>query len=305
MPELPEVQTTAKILNKLAKGRTITAIWTDYDSPYYYNKINIKDPKYFRYFQKRVTGQKIIKVWRRAKNVLIELQNKQTILIHMKMTGQLLYGKYAQSVDKNCAGPAWRPTKEGPLKNPFSRFVHLVFSLDNNFHIAFSDMRKFGTIKLLENAGQIHEEFKKVGPEPLQKDFNFKKFSEKILLAKKAPVKTALMNPNIIAGIGNIYSDEILFASKVLPERKVDSLTKVEMKLIFNNLKKILLKGISLGGDSMSDYRNPYGEKGNFQLHHQVYGRKGEKCLRRKCLGLIKRKVINGRSAHYCSLCQK
>ncbi len=307
MPELPEVQTTAEILNKLVKGRAIVSVWTDYNSPYYYGKDNIKDPKYFKFFRSAICGKNIIRVYRRAKNVLIEINDPasgtvSTILIHMKMTGQLLYGKYKKSPRTKFK---WVAAEDGPLKNSFSRFIHLVFELNNGMHIAFSDMRKFGTIKLLENDTQFQEEFKKTGPEPLLKGFNFKTFSEKISSKESSPIKTALMNPSIVAGVGNIYSDEILFASKIMPDHKVSSLTITEQKLIFKNLKKLLLKGMELGGDSMSDYRNPYGEKGKFQLCHKVYGRKGEKCLRKKCFGVISRKVINGRSTHFCPKCQK
>lgn len=305
MPELPEVHTTAQILNKLAKGRTIIDVWTDYDSAYYYGKLNIKDPKYFKYFRNNIRDQKIIKVWRRAKNVLIKLGNEQVISVHMKMTGQLLYGKYTKMNQEMENSFMWKASTKGPLQNPFSRFIHLVFILDNGMHIAFSDMRKFATIKLLENKVQLVKEFEKIGPEPLEKNFNLKKFKERMLAVNNSLVKTALMNPAVIAGVGNIYSDEILFASKILPYREVSTLSDSDFSLIFKNLKKILLKGINLGGDSMSDYRNPYGEKGHFQLHHKVYGRKNENCMTKNCKDIIERKMIGGRSAHFCPNCQK
>lgn len=305
MPELPEVHTTATILNKLTAGRKIKSVWTDYDSPYYYGKDNIKDPKYFRKFACELAGKKIIQVWRRAKNVLIDIEGGQTILIHMKMTGQLLYGKY-KKVDPKKHVFAWQAANEkSPLRDPFSRFIHLVFELDNGKHIAFSDMRKFGTVKLIADERAYSEEFGKIGPEPLDADFIFKYFVEIMSKKPNGFVKTVLMDPSVISGIGNIYSDEILFESKILPDRKVSSLSGAELKSIFNNTKKLLEKGINLGGDSMSDYRNPYGEKGNFQLHHKVYGRKNEKCLHRGCNGKISRKVIRGRSSHYCPVCQK
>ncbi len=303
MPELPEVHTTATILNRLVKGRVIKSVWTDYNSPYYYGKNNIKDPKYFRKFSAMIKNKKIIRVKRRAKNILIDIEGDKTILIHMKMTGQLLYGKYKQS---NGGEYGWQPVDEkSPLKNPFSRFIHLIIVLDDQNHIAFSDMRKFGTIKLLVGEKAYSAEFRKMGPEPLDQKFNFEAFRKQISSKPGGHVKTVLMNPEVISGIGNIYSDEILFASKIMPTRKTSSLSRPDLRLIFKQTKRILKMGIELGGDSMSDYRNPYGEKGGFQLHHKVYGRKKKKCFRRGCNGTISRVVINGRSAHFCPVCQK
>lgn len=299
MPELPEVHTTATILNNLVNGKTIKSVWTDYDSPYFYGKDNIKDPKYFRKFKRGVKNKKIIKVWRRAKNVLIDIEGGETILIHMKMTGQLLYGKYGKKKG------VWQAIEEGPLQNPFSRFIHLVFELDDGKHIAFSDMRKFGTVKLIGDEKAYNEEFGNIGPEPLEKDFTLKVLKERLSKKPNGYIKTVLMDPTVLVGVGNIYADEVLFASKILPERTVSSLSEAELKLIHTNIKRLLTKGITFGGDSMSDYRNPYGEKGKFQLHHKVYQRRGEKCLRRGCNGIIERKVINTRGSHYCSKCQK
>ena len=108
------------------------------------------------------------------------------------------------------------------------------------------------------------------------------------------------MDQNIIAGIGNIYSDEILWESSVHPERKVSTLKEKEMKIMFKTLKEILKKGINFGGDSMSDYRDINGERGKFQIYHEAYRRAGEKCRKRNCKGIIKRKIVNGRSAHFC-----
>ena len=113
------------------------------------------------------------------------------------------------------------------------------------------------------------------------------------------------MNQNLISGIGNIYSDEILWASGIHPERTVLSLTNSNYACLIKNIKEILSKGIDFDGDSLSDYRNPYGERGEFQLHHNVYRRTNQRCKRKKCTGIIERKILNGRSAHFCPQCQK
>ncbi len=118
-------------------------------------------------------------------------------------------------------------------------------------------------------------------------------------------IKTALMDQALVVGIGNIYSDELLWMSKLRPERRVESLSDTELKLMTKSAKEVLSKGIDFGGDSMSDYRNPHGVPGEFQLHHNAYRRTGKPCNRKGCDGVIQRKVINGRSAHFCDTCQK
>ena len=319
MPELPEVQTTATILNKLVSGKTILDVWTDYNSDYHAGKNNIKNPEFFKKFRKEVSGEKIIRVWSRAKNVLIELENGKTILVHMKMTGHLLYGTYSKIKkskgkiaiqnlkfkDKTKEQVRWIPIEPEALKDPFSRFIHLVFILTDGKHIAFSDMRKFATITLVPNKESLNKHFEKIGPEPLEKSFDWRALRTRLLLRPNGNIKTVLMNHNIVAGIGNIYSDEILWASKIHPERKVSSLSITDMKEILKWIKKLLEKGIDFGGDSMSDYRNPMGEKGDFQNHHNVYRRKGKPCLRKNCKGTIARKIIGQRSAHFCDTCQR
>jgi formamidopyrimidine-DNA glycosylase len=302
MPELPEVQTTASILNTLVKNNKIVDVWTDLDSPYFKGKENIKDPVYFKKFGKEITGKKILKVWRRAKNVLIDIEGDKTILIHMKMTGHLLFGKYEYDKKKN----KWTPVeKNSPLADPFNRFIHLVFTLDNGNHIAFSDMRKFASVSLIPDKKVFYEKMKKIGPEPLDDSFDLEVLKERLGKKPNGKVKTILMDLEIIAGIGNIYSDEILWASSVHPERLVKNLNEFELKDILKWMKRLLLKGIDFGGDSMSDYRNPYGERGKFQNEHQAYRKTGQICTKKGCEGIIKRKVVGQRSAHFCSEHQK
>ncbi len=301
MPELPEVHTTATILNKLIKGRTIKFVWSDYNSAYYKGKETIKDPAYFAKFKKAVTGKKALRVWRRAKNVLIDIEGDQTILVHMKMTGHLLYGSYSYNARRD-----WKWfSEEKHLNDPFNRFVHLVFELDNGKHVAFSDMRKFATVKLISDKKALAKEFSQTGPEPLDPKFDWRELKRVVLQKPNGKIKTVLMDVGVIAGIGNIYSDEILWNTKINPERRASKISDAEFKSILKFTKQLLTKGIDFGGDSMSDYRNPYGMKGKFQAHHQVYQRKNEKCLRRGCDGVIKRIVVGARSAHFCPACQR
>lgn len=301
MPELPEVHTTASILNSLISGRKITDVWSDYESPHYSGKENIKDPKYFLKFKKEVAGRRIAKVWRRAKNILIDIEGYSTILIHMKMTGHLLHGHFKFSKESN----EWKPADDGPLQDPSNRFIHLVFSLDDGNQVAFSDMRKFATVYLIPDRQAFTRKFETVGHEPLEKNFTWKTMRSCLTRKTKQKIKTALMDQSLVVGIGNIYSDEILWSSKIHPERSIKEINDPEFKLMTKSSKEILTKGINFGGDSMSDYRNPYGLPGEFQLHHNAYRRTGQNCKRTGCNGIIQRKVIGGRSAHFCDSCQK
>ncbi len=302
MPELPEVETTTKGLKETILGLKIKSVWTDLNTKDKRQSEAVANSKYFLYFKKEVLNKKILSVERKAKNILINLSGEKTILIHMKMTGHLLYGKYKFFEKEN----KWKPIENNALSDPYNRFIHFVFILSNNKHLAFSDTRKFGKITLLDTKiAHISKHLKNIGIDPLNKDLNPKRL-EKIL--KKKPngkIKTILMDQTILAGIGNIYSDEILWETSIHPERKISNIKQIEFKNIFKAMIKILSEGIDFGGDSMSDYRNIHGEKGKFQLHHRVYRRKGKKCNKKGCFGIIVRKIIGGRSAHFCPVHQK
>ena len=300
MPELPEVQTTVDGINIVAKNRKIIDTWTDFKSPAAMFKSTIKNPAYFQKFKKAITGAKIVKAERRAKNILIRLSNKETILIHMKMTGHVMYGTYEYDAKKNI----WTPKKgQTALEDPYNRFIHLVFALDNGKHLVLADTRKFAKVILLDN--ETKKEIDLLGPEPLSDDFSYDLFSKNINKYQNKFIKTSLMDQRLVGGIGNIYSDEILHESKILPDRTVSSLSQADLKLIFKNIKPILKRGIDFGGDSTSDYRNIYGERGTFQGKHKVYRRTNQACFGKDCKGTIQRKMLNGRSAHYCRECQK
>lgn len=300
MPELPEVETTVNGLKKTIVGLIIKDVWTDLSTKDKRQKESIANPKFFSVFKKDVLNKKIFSVERRAKNILINISGSKTILVHLKMTGHLLYGKYEFTKNK------WTPKEEGPLNDPYNRFVHVVFSFNNNKNLAFSDARKFGKITLLDTkTAHDTKHLNNIGPEPLDKNFTLDKLEERLNKKPNGKIKTVLMDQSIIAGIGNIYSDEILWRASVHPERKVSNLKPEEIKLIFRAIKETLAKGIDFGGDSMSDYRNIHGLKGNFQMHHEAYRRIGEKCRKAHCSGIIKRKIVNSRSAHFCGVHQR
>jgi len=324
MPELPEVETTTQGLKKTIVGLTIKNVWTDLATKDKRKVDSVANTKYFKSFKRQILNRKIVSIERRAKNILINLENKKTILIHLKMTGHLLYGKYkfnpSPTLPLSRGGRrvgSWLPAKKGPLHDPYNRFVHVVFTLLNprqsgasNTHLAFSDARKFGKVVLLDTK-TAHESkhLNNIGPEPLEPEFKIGNLKQRLNRWGNKKIKTALMDQSIIAGIGNIYSDEILWRAGVHPERKVSKVKtegkNSEMKLIFRAIKEVLAKGIDFGGDSMSDYRNVEGLPGKFQLHHEAYRRTKEKCRKPGCKGVILRKVVTGRSAHFCSIHQR
>jgi formamidopyrimidine-DNA glycosylase len=302
MPELPEVQTTVTGLNKTIVGLKISDAWSDYDSSYYKGSETIKDKIYFEKFKKQIIGRKIISVNRRAKNVLINLDSDLTILTHMKMTGHFLFDNYNK-------------------KDTFNNYIRFTITFSNSKKLYFSDLRKFAKITLVKTSSMHEgEHLKNLGSEPLDSHFTFNKFIERLELKPALKIKLALMDQSIIAGIGNIYADESLWLAGIHPETKVSKLLKNivnnerkdkvfdksnELEILYKSIRSLLKKGIRFGGDSMSDYRNVYGEKGEFQGKHNAYQKTGEKCSKKGCGGKIVRIVVGGRGTHLCDTHQK
>lgn len=306
MPELPEVQTTVASLQKVLPKLTIKDVWSDLPSKrkgvLHYAE-SLKDAAFFKKFKKEVTGAKVISVERRAKNILINLSNKNTILVHMKMTGHFLYGDYKLNVKEN----SWYATKPGPLsEDPFNKFLHTVFTLSNGKFLALSDMRKFAKITLVPTE-EIHDSkhLAGLGPEPLKKAFTLKVFLERLATQPNGKIKPTLMDQTVIAGVGNIYSDEALWLAGINPVEQVKNIPKGKMKALYPAVISVLKKGIDFKGDSTSDYRDIDGLPGKFNGQHNAYRKTGKPCGKRGCTGGILRTVVAGRSAHYCSIHQK
>jgi formamidopyrimidine-DNA glycosylase len=219
----------------------------------------------------------------------------------------LLVGRYEydRKID------AWRvaPTETNhALRDPYNRFIHVVWTLEKNkkpIQLVLCDSRKFAKVTLLDTITLHDDHFKNTGPEPLEKQFTEKNFRERIEKKPTGKIKTVLLDQSIIAGIGNIYSDEMLWLAGIHPERKVRDITQPEYTKMFKAMRVVLSKGIDFGGDSTSDYRNIYGEKGKFHATHNVYRETGKPCKKKGCLGIIHRKVVGARSAHFCPVHQK
>ncbi|MGD0977347.1 MAG: DNA-formamidopyrimidine glycosylase [Minisyncoccia bacterium] len=291
MPELPEVETIVRELSRKVIGRRILDAWTDWPK-------TIKTHS-LAGFVKEIKERKILRVHRRAKYILMDLSGNKTVIIHQKISGHLLYGKW--KVD----GKKVTPAITGPIKDDkFNTYIRFILYLDNGWQIGLSDLRRFGKVFLgdtdkIENINEIG----KLGPEPLDSKFTFAKFKE-LMAKRRGVIKKVLMDPFVISGIGNIYSDEILWYSGVNPLRRVISLTESELKAIYKYIVLVLKKAIGAHGDSMQDFRTLEGKFGDYQNQHKAYHLTGEKC-QKKDGGVITRLKINGRSAHYCPIHQR
>ena len=274
MPELPEVETIKRQLQKEIVGKKIIKV--EINLP----KLVKTDPEKFR---KKVENKRINSVWRRAKIIGIELDNKYTILIHLKLTGQLLY---------------FPSIKELELKN----YSHLIYHLDDGSFLVHNDSRQFGYVKLIEES-KIDEIKNRLGIEPLSSSFTLKSFRKILNCHPRSKIKTLLMHQDLIAGIGNAYSDEILFEAEVNPFRLAGELNDDEIKKIYQAIKSILAQAIKYRGTSTDTYVDAYNHRGEYTRFLKVYQQEGKKCPR--CGTIITTAKIGGRTAHFCPKCQK
>ncbi len=219
------------------------------------------------------------------------------------MTGHLLFGVY--SFNKKTAKDPWEPQSPEILKDPFNRRVHFLLSLSSGHHLALSDLRKFAKVTLIDSRdleASLHLEG--IGPEPLEKEFDFQKFKARVNIRPQGKIKQVLMDQKIIAGIGNIYADESLWRAGIHPMQKAETISDKHLKELFDAIKKTLARGIDFGGDSTSDYRNVLGEKGTFHESHRAYRRTGAPCEKKGCKGKIVRITLGGRGTHFCDVHQ-
>jgi formamidopyrimidine-DNA glycosylase len=288
MPELPEVEVVKKSLEDKLKNLTIKRVFINN------NKLRYKiDNKQFY----KIKGHKIISVKRRSKYLLINLNMNSTILAHLGMTGKFFI------IDNN--NKKYKTSFYYSLKKNDTRHDHLTIFLNKGFKLVYNDVRKFGFIKLFSSKDVYkcrHLEF--LGPEPLSKEFNINYFN-KYILHKKTKIKDLLMDQKFIAGLGNIYCNEILFLCKISPNRIVKKINKKEVSNLVKFTKKILKKSISQGGSSIKNFTSTNGQDGNFQQRFNVYGREKNNCNKKKCLGVVKKIYCSNRSSFFCPICQK
>ncbi|HLA25708.1 MAG TPA: bifunctional DNA-formamidopyrimidine glycosylase/DNA-(apurinic or apyrimidinic site) lyase [Patescibacteria group bacterium] len=294
MPELPEVETIKRQLLKEVIGKKIKEVELRLPSLVYFDgrKGDAKN------FKKSLEGAKITKGDRAAKILILKLSNGYTLLIHLKMTGQLIYR--AKNGNLKMGGHPWPPaTVEVPNK-----WTHIIFHFTDGSKLYFNDLRQFGYMKLIKT-GELNEqkEIKKLGIEPFDKNFTLELFSQMLKKRGGAKIKPLLMDQSFISGVGNIYADESLHFAGILPIRPAGKIKSEEIKKIYSGIKTILKKSIAQGGTSSDTYVTLSGQKGGYEKYLKVYGREGKKCLR--CKGVVKRIKLSGRSAHFCPKCQK
>lgn len=280
MPELPEVETLRIGLEKVLIGNSILNVEIKNKKIISGNGTKrFSDKKKEIEFISGIINKKIISVARRAKNIIITLSDNSIILVHLKMTGQMVYD-------------------EAPHKH-----THIIFKLKKGV-LNYNDVRQFGYVLWYENlAGAVSAgHFQKLGFEPFDKNFRVSYFAENIIKKNKS-IKAALLEQTVVVGCGNIYCDEICFASNILPTRNCKTLEKIEIENLYKNIIKILSKAIRLGGSSVSDYVAVNGESGKYANLHKVYGKSGLPCP--ICKNILEKTIISGRATVFCNTCQK
>jgi formamidopyrimidine-DNA glycosylase len=288
MPELPEVETIRAGLAKLLPGKVINDVWYDWDKSF---------PNAPSDVARFLVGARIDKVRRRAKVLIIELSGGWALIVHLKMTGQLVF------VGKNQRFGAGHPSKDivGELPAKSTR-VSLEFT--DGSKLFFNDQRKFGWMRLLP-AIEIPEIdfFKKVGPEPLDDDFTVGVFVDRLMRRKNSNIKSVLLDQTVIAGVGNIYADESLWGAKIHPATLTGKVPKAKLVLLYNSLREILALSIAKGGSTDKNYVDAEGKKGSYLSFANVFRREGQPCPR--CGTPIEKIRVAGRGTHICPREQK
>lgn len=286
MPELPEVQTIVNDLSKKIIGKVFS------DSEVKVAKMVSKN------FKSEIINQKVLGIKRRGKMIIIELSDDKFILIHLKLTGQLIF------VDKDgMAVGGGHPIKAPQLDlTKFNQFTRIVLTFKDKSQLLFNDLRKFGWMRIV-TGNQCLAISNKYGVEPLSKDFTLKRFVEILARRPNLKIKQLLMMQELIAGIGNIYADESLFLSGISPLRQAKTLRPAKISQLRQSIIKKLTEAIKFGGTSVNTFVHPNGERGRFVERLKVYQRSGQKCLR--CGSILKRIKIGGRGTVYCEKCQR
>ena len=286
MPELPEVEIIKIFLAENIVGSSIKSV-------------EVLNPKSFIGDSRFVINNKIKAVERRAKVLRIQFDSFE-LLIHLKMSGQMILKRNAGQ--ENFIGG--HPTLDmfGELPN---RSTRVIFNLSDGASLFFNDQRKFGWIKLVGHESGVggHKFFEKLGPEPLEKDFSWEVLKKNLLRRKKTPVKVALLDQEIVAGVGNIYACEACFLAGIDPVKKIGELRDLEFKKLHKGVVEALKSGVKYGGSSKTHFANPEGKKGVFLDYAFVYGREKLPC--KNCGNLIKKIKLGGRGTFYCEECQR
>lgn len=295
MPELPEVEVVARGLRNKVTGQTIS-------------KVSATSEKVvggsLEKFKKLTQGAKIKNIQRVGKLLLLYLSNKNVILLHLKLTGQLIY------VDRFGRGYKGGHSQKLYDTKPPSKYTHITFTFADKSHLYFNDLRRFGWAKVFskqdleEKKGEAGKIFASVGPDPTDKEFDFKSFLSSVKRRAKSNIYQVLMDQKTVAGLGNIYVNELLWRARVNPKTKVAKLSDQKILSIGKGIKPILEEAISYGGSSANTFVKIDGSKGKYTDQLDAYQRQKQPC-HRKDGGIIVRASMGGRGAFYCPVCQK
>jgi len=291
MPELPEVETVRLGLMPVLEGRTITQART--------HRGDLRQP-FPPHFAARLAGRRVLRLERRAKYILARLDSGETLVIHLGMSGRM--SVYAEGRRLRLGDYVYNPAPDGAGSG---KHDHVVLETDAPALIVFNDHRRFGLMTLIATEHLEKDKlFRDIGIEPLSKAFNAAHLA-KALDGKKTPVKSALLDQRVVAGLGNIYVCEALFLAGISPKRLAGAVSPHGVSALVGAIKKVLKEAIAAGGSTLRDHAQATGDPGNFQHRFRVYGREGLPCKGRKCPGTVKRIVQAGRSSFYCPACQK
>lgn len=321
MPELPEVETVKRGLNKLIISRKIKAITSDNPKSFPNSKADV---------DAFLIGSKVEQIRRRAKVLIIDLSSNYSLVVHLKMTGQLVFvNERKRNKDlgiKNKENPIRRtanliPNPQSPdptnkirfggghptdslVNNLPDKSTRVAITFDDGSNLYFNDQRKFGWMRLLptNEVGNI-DFMKKVGPEPLEADFTAKQFVERFSRRQNTTIKAALLDQTVIAGVGNIYADESLWGAKIHPAKKVGDLSDSKLKLLYSEVRYVMNLSIEKGGSTNRNYVNAEGKKGSYMDFARVFRREGLPCPR--CGTEIIKIKVAGRGTHICPKEQK
>ena len=287
MPELPEVETVVRGLNRLILKKKIAQVKHDW-------------PKSFPNLEKDVNdfmiGAEISKVQRRGKAIIIKLNNGWALVTHLRMTGQMVYRG-----EENWG--AGHPNDDF-LNDLPNKSTRVEIDFEDQTKLFFNDQRKFGYMKLLPEP-EIEELsfFQKLGPEPLEDNFTVEIFKERLLKKKNSLIKPTILNQSVIAGVGNIYADEALWRAKIHPETRIKDFSNVDFKNLHESIRFVMNKSIEKGGSTDRNYVNADGSRGNYLEYAAVYHKNGQPCKR--CGTEISKIRVGGRGTHFCENCQK
>ncbi|MFH0804620.1 MAG: bifunctional DNA-formamidopyrimidine glycosylase/DNA-(apurinic or apyrimidinic site) lyase [Patescibacteria group bacterium] len=288
MPELPEVETIRRQLRAVLRGRTISSV-------------TVRRPKMVRassaLLRKSAVGARIKDVTRRAKLLIIQLSSGWSMLVHLKMTGQLVYRH--RSTVRHGGHPI-----SGGLDNLPNRYSHVIFNLSGGATLYFNDQRQFGFLKLVPTRVlPRYLEHQRYGPEPLDPAFTLDRFRAMLGQKRSGTIKPLLMDQRFIAGVGNIYAAEACFRARIRPTRSIRTLSGSEIATLFRAVRHILRRAVAEQGATANNYVDAYGQPGRYVPLLRVYGRGGERCYR--CHGTVAVLRQAGRSTAYCPRCQR